>query len=122
MDRYFKDSYDPRLDTVPLSKAPRVPKDGLIPDEDFAGWEAMLELIKVRRQDKVDRKRVAVLDADDDERKKKKRKKDGKKEMAWEAVEKKREVLESREPSLMDIRYQRRGAVREWDMGKAEVT
>lgn len=119
MDRYFSESYDPRLDTVPLNKKPSVPKDGLIPAEDFEGWDAMLELIELRRQDKAEKKRSGLLDIND--ARKKKKKPDRPLELAWEAVEKKRQALSEKEPGVMDIRYQTKGSVREWDMGKVDL-
>jgi len=118
MDRYFSESYDPRLDTVPLNKKPSVPKDGLIPAEDFEGWDAMLELIELRRQDKAEKKRSGLLDINDA---RKKKKSDRPLELAWEAVEKKRQALSEKEPGVMDIRYQTKGSVREWDMGKVDL-
>jgi len=119
MDKYFADSYDPRLDTAPLSKRPKVPKEGLIPAEEFEGWDTMLELIKQRRQDKAERTRQEYL-LDTDTKKKKKKKSEKGLELAWQSVEKKRQVLSEQEPGMMDIRYQRKGSVREWDMGKED--
>jgi len=120
MDRYFSETYDPRLDTVPLNKKPAVPKDGLIPAEDFEGWDAMLELIELRRQDKAEKKRAGTLDSDG-VRKRKKGKSDRPLKLAWETVEKKRQALSEKEPGVMDIRYQSKGSVREWDMGKVDI-
>ncbi|KAG9313903.1 hypothetical protein JVU11DRAFT_4675 [Chiua virens] len=51
MDKYFEDSYDPRLDVAPLS-VPTVPKTGLINESDYEAWDAMLELLRQRREDK----------------------------------------------------------------------
>jgi hypothetical protein len=100
MDRYFEESYDPRLDVAPLS-APTIPSTGLIGDAEFAGWDAMLELIRQRRQDKEDKKRLERWGVDKDSTKKKK---------------------ESEQPSdsvdIMSIKYKKRGSVREWDLGK----
>ena len=55
MDKYFDSSYDPRLDVAPLTM-PTVPATGLISDAEFEGWDAMLEIIRLRRQDKEDKK------------------------------------------------------------------
>ena len=55
MDKYFDSSYDPRLDVAPLAM-PTIPATGLISDAEFAGWDAMLEVIRLRRQDKEDKK------------------------------------------------------------------
>lgn len=57
MDRYFEDTYDPRLDVAPLA-LPAIPATGLISDAEFAGWDAMLEVIRQRREDKEEKKRL----------------------------------------------------------------
>ncbi|KAI0756105.1 hypothetical protein C8Q80DRAFT_1264208 [Daedaleopsis nitida] len=101
MDKYFEQSYDPRLDVAPLT-LPTVPATGLISDAEFAGWDAMLELIRLRRQDKEDKKameRWGISSKDKDKDKDKVKEQSG-------------------EVSALDIKYKKRGAVREWDMGK----
>ena len=60
MDKYFEETYDPRLDVAPL-QLPTVPKTGLVSDKEYEGWDAMLELIKMRREDKAERKRMERL-------------------------------------------------------------
>lgn len=75
-----------------------MPKTGLINDEDFAGWEAMLELIRQRREDKADKKRLERHGISKDTKKSSK--------MASEGID------------IMSIEYKKRGAVREWDLGK----
>lgn len=120
MDRYFTDTYDPRLDTAALNKKPKVPKEGLIPDEEFEGWDAMLEVIQLRRKDKEEKKRLEILYGVESTKKKKKKKGD-KLQLSWETVEKKRQALSERVPDIMDIRYQSKGGVREWDMGKVDI-
>ena len=92
MDKYFEESYDPRLDVAPLA-LPTIPATGLISDAEFAGWDAMLEIIKLRRQDKEDKKALE----------------------RW-GVDKEKE--KAGEVSALDIKYKKRGAVREWDLGK----
>ncbi|KZS93036.1 hypothetical protein SISNIDRAFT_508679 [Sistotremastrum niveocremeum HHB9708] len=119
MDKYFSEQYDPRLDTAPLSLKPDVPDKGLIPAEGFEGWDAMLDLIKKRREDKAERKRLEKLyGISDNDSKKKKKKKDKGLVLAWEDVEKRRQKLDEQEVGIMDLRYKSRGSVREWDMGK----
>ena len=54
MDKYFEESYDPRLDVGPLS-IPTVPSTGLVDGTEFDRWEAMLEIIRQRREDKAER-------------------------------------------------------------------
>jgi hypothetical protein len=99
MDRYFESSYDPRLDVAKMS-VPEIPSTGLIDDADFAGWEAMLELIKVRRVDKEERKWL-----------------DKHATVTTKSVP----SVAGLDPGIMDIQYKKRGAVREWDMGKNNV-
>ena len=96
MDKYFEESYDPRLDVAPLAM-PTIPATGLISDAEFAGWDAMLEVIRLRRQDKEDKKAME----------------------RWGIGKEKEKVGEKAvEVSALDIKYKKRGAVREWDMGK----
>lgn len=102
MDKYFEESYDPRLDVGPLS-IPTVPTTGLIEGNEFERWEAMLDIIRQRREDKAERKRMERLGIS-----KEKEKSKGTSE-AWTMSE---------GVSVMDIKYNKRGATREWDMGK----
>lgn len=102
MDKYFEESYDPRFDVAPLS-VPTIPATGLISDAEFAGWDAMLELIRQRREDKEERKRLDRWGVGKDKDKDKKKK----------AAEPSSETVD-----IMSIEYKKRGAVREWDLGK----
>lgn len=102
MDKYFEESYDPRLDVAPLS-APTIPATGLINDAEFAGWDAMLELIRQRREDKEEKKRLERWGIGKDKGK--------------EAKSKSTPVA-SDTVDIMSIEYKKRGAVREWDLGK----
>lgn len=68
MDKYFEQSYDPRLDVGPLS-IPTVPSTGLIDGSEFERWEAMLEIIRQRREDKAERKRMDRLGISKDKEK-----------------------------------------------------
>lgn len=105
MDKYFEASYDPRLDVAPLT-VPKVPSTGLISDAEFAGWDAMLELIRQRREDKVEKKRLERLGLSKDQVRKKGV--DSGVTDRWT----------SGGDSIMDIEYKKRGTVREWDLGK----
>ena len=98
MDKYFESSYDPRLDVAPLAM-PTIPSTGLISDAEFAGWDAMLEVIRQRREDKEEKKRVERYGGSSDKEPK--------------AAEGTSETVD-----LMSIQYKKRGAVREWDLGK----
>ena len=98
MDKYFEASYDPRLDVAPLS-LPTIPATGMISDAEFAGWDAMLEIIKLRRQDKEDKKVLERWGGSKEKEKDKSADKGGK-------------------VSALDIKYKKRGSVREWDLGK----
>ncbi|KAH9923686.1 uncharacterized protein B0H18DRAFT_878426 [Fomitopsis serialis] len=103
MDKYFESSYDPRLDVAPLA-LPTVPKTGLIDDADFAGWDAMLEVIRQRREYKAEKKILERWGVGKDKEKKK-----GADTVAsWSEGG----------SSVMDIKYKKKGSVREWDMGK----
>lgn len=113
MDKYFKDSYDPRLDTAPLSTVPNVPATGLINDVEFEGWDAMLELIKLRRQDKEERKRLERLGLLD----KKDKKGKGKDKAKLDILS-----VVNGSANLLDIEYKKRGSVREWDLGKEDLS
>ena len=94
-----------------MSTVPNIPTTGLINDVEFEGWDAMLELIKLRRQDKEERKRLERLGLKD---KKGKGKDKAKVDINMSAV--------SRSASLLDIEYKKRGAVREWDLGKEDLS
>ncbi|KAK7040192.1 hypothetical protein VNI00_009998 [Paramarasmius palmivorus] len=116
MDRYFEESYDPRLDVAPLSM-PKVPATGLIDNAEFEGWDAMLELIRMRREDKAEKKRLERMGLSKDEIK----------QTVYgtsTAVAGQsntsgvRDRWNSEGNSIMDIQYKKRGAVREWDLGK----
>jgi len=112
MDKYFEPSYDPRLDVAPLS-LPKVPATGLVSDAEFEAWDAMLELIKIRREDKEDKKRMERLGISTKDKSVKKGLTSSSSGVAdrW-----------GQEVSIMDIQYKKRGSVREWDMGKESPT
>lgn len=109
MDRYFEESYDPRLDVEPLA-VPQVPATGLISDADFEGWDAMLELIRLRREDKVEKKRLerlGLLPTKDKARK-----------VVSSSTSAVAERWNVEGVSIMNIEYNKKGTVREWDLGK----
>lgn len=110
MDRYFEESYDPRLDVAPLS-APQVPATGLINNAEFEGWDAMLELIRVRREDKEEKKRLDRLGLS-------KEKVKVKKNVTISSSAAVADRWSSEGVSVLDIEYKKRGSVREWDVGK----
>ena len=117
MDKYFEASYDPRLDVAPLA-TPNVPATGLVNNAEFEGWDAMLELIKQRRVDKAERKRLGVGEKSGKEKKKSKSK------IAGIGVAGTLAGWSESEGGngLMDIEYKKRGSVREWDLGKETPT
>jgi len=117
MDKYFEASYDPRLDVAPLT-VPNVPATGLVNNSEFEGWDAMLELIKQRRADKVDRKRVGVVEKSGKEKKSKSKSKIAGIGVAGTLAS----WSEGGGNGLMDIEYKKRGSVREWDLGKETPT
>ncbi|KAH0591335.1 hypothetical protein H2248_001414 [Termitomyces sp. 'cryptogamus'] len=102
MDKYFEESYDPRLDVAPLA-VPTVPKTGLINDAEYAGWDAMLELLRVRREDKEEKRRLERL---------------GVSMTSDRGLPPPMKKREDAEVSVMEIQYKKRGSVREWDLGK----
>lgn len=102
MDKYFEESYDPRLDVAPLA-VPSVPKTGLINDAEYAGWDAMLELLRVRREDKEEKKRLERL---------------GVGMVSDRGLPPPKTATAPGEVSVMEIQYKKRGSVREWDLGK----
>ncbi|KAI0066669.1 hypothetical protein BV25DRAFT_1988402 [Artomyces pyxidatus] len=116
MDKYFEESYDPRLDVAPLA-APKVPATGLIDNAEFEGWDAMLELIRMRREDKEEKKRMerlGLLDKDKDKK--------GKKKKVESGLTGEMNGWSEGGSNLMAIEYKKRGSVREWDMGKEVPT
>lgn len=119
MDKYFEESYDPRFDVASLSAVPNVPATGLINDAEFEGWDAMLELIKQRRQDKEDKKRLERLGLVDEKDKKGKGKG---KEKARVGIVGSTSVISGSGSSILDIEYKKRGSVREWDLGKEDLS
>lgn len=93
MDKYFDPNYDPRMDV----ELPAIPSTGLLVGDHYDGWESMLELMRARREDKARAK--------------------------WENKHGKSNTGSSSvgtasAPSALDITYSKRGATREWDMGK----
>jgi hypothetical protein len=114
MDKYFEPSYDPRLDVAPLSSKPEVSAMGLIDSAEFEGWDAMLELIRIRREDKEDRKRLEKMGLGKD------RKRDKDKKGKRIDVGHVNDLWREETQNIMEIEYKKRGSVREWDLGKAE--
>ncbi|KIK67464.1 hypothetical protein GYMLUDRAFT_37595 [Collybiopsis luxurians FD-317 M1] len=113
MDRYFEESYDPRLDVAPLSTAPKVPATGLIDSAEFEGWDAMLDLIRMRKEDKAEKKRLERMGLNKEEIRETifgipSTSGSGSVSDRWSG----------NSVSVMDIQYSKRGSVREWDMGK----
>ena len=118
MDRYFEDSYDPRLDTAPLN-APQIPSTGLLNDAEFEGWDAMLEIIRQRREDKERKKHLEKLGAGKEKSKSKKSKKTMPADMdRWGIAGLDADNKVKTGTDLMEIEYSKKGAVREWDLGK----
>ncbi|KAL1713724.1 hypothetical protein EV715DRAFT_295854 [Schizophyllum commune] len=106
MDKYFEEDYDPRLDVDPLPAAPHIPATGLIDNTQFEGWDAMLDLLRKRKEDKEEKKRLERLGFDPDAYKAP----SGGFGDGWGGS--------SGGTNVMDIQYSKRGTVREWDKGK----
>lgn len=115
MDKYFEPDYDPRLDVTPLTNNGRltvnVPATGLIDDPSWDSWEAMLELIKLKREDRIEKKRLEKMGLLPDE--KRSVGGSGKKGKGMVSAS-----VTGEDRGLMDITYTKKGTVREWDMGK----
>ena len=116
MDKYFAPNYDPRLDVAPLASSSSgltidVPATGLVDNAQFEGWDAMLELIRLRREDRTEKKRLERLGLLPDKTKEGRGKK-GKGMVSASAEDGK---------GIMEIEYTKKGAVREWDMGKETI-
>jgi hypothetical protein len=107
MDKYFEESYDPRLDVAPLTM-PKVPATGLINNAEFEGWDAMLELIRIRKEDREEKKMMERLGLTKEKTK-------TQKSFPASAVN---DRWSGEGVSIMEIEYNKRGSVREWDMGK----
>jgi hypothetical protein len=105
MDKYFEPSYDPRLDAGPMT-IPEIPSTGLVDGADFESWEAMLDVIRQRREYKAEQRRLEKAGLLLSGKEKEKEKKDSE---AWTM---------NPGSSVMDIKYSKRGTVREWDLGK----
>lgn len=115
MDKYFDESYDPRLDVAPLT-VPQVPSTGLINNAEYEGWDAMLDLLRLRQQDRVEKKRLERLGLLP---KVKTTVQKGRLVVSSSAVD---ERWNAQSTSIMDIEYKKQGTVREWDLGKEGVT
>ncbi|KAJ7597773.1 hypothetical protein C8J56DRAFT_1001552 [Mycena floridula] len=109
MDKYFEESYDPRLDVAPLV-TPKVPATGLINNAEFEGWDAMLELLRQRKEDKDEKRRLERMGYKKEEIK-----------QAIAAGSLNSGVTDRWNEggvNIMNIEYKKRGSVREWDLGK----
>ena len=90
MDKYFAADYDPRLDFTPALSS-----DGFLPPGSFEGWDDMLRVIRLRREEKEERKRLEKVGKTSSKKK------------------------ASGEPDdIFSIEYTKRGSTREWDEGK----
>jgi hypothetical protein len=113
MDKYFDEAYDPRLDVAPLSM-PQVPATGLINNAEYEGWDAMLELLRLRKEDKEEKRRLERLGLLPKISKPLRGKKGSELVSSTAATER----WNGESTSIMDIEYSKKGTVREWDMGK----
>ncbi|KAH8834968.1 hypothetical protein DL96DRAFT_1549637 [Flagelloscypha sp. PMI_526] len=77
---------------VERMEAPTIPSSGLISDAEFAGWDAMLDALRARE----DRKKYGASGPPS--------------------------TSAGVAPNLMDVKYSKKGSVREWDMGKETPT
>jgi hypothetical protein len=91
MDKYFDPAYDPALDYTPVLDTNATVQEGA-----FDSWNTMLQLIRVRKEDREAKKR---------------REKEG---LGYSNSSKR----PAGAPDFTDIVYKKRGSVREWDLGK----
>lgn len=134
MDKYFDPKYDPRLD---VSVSDLTAPNGLIADGGFDGWDRMLSVVRDRKEDKKLREqrekeeRRRERDRSRREREDKRRKRRKKRDRGDSGSEDSREdsggddggrPTSARDKvvgdGLMGVQYAKRGATREWDMGK----
>ncbi|CAE6414387.1 unnamed protein product [Rhizoctonia solani] len=113
MDKYFAPSYDPRLDV----EQPTMNKSGLLEGPQWDGWEGMLELMRLRAQDKEEKKRREREDREKDKFDRKRAKEKGVSNTTSTTV-----LEPTGEIGLMDMKYKKRGAVKEWDLAKETPT
>jgi len=102
MDKYFAEDYDPRLDIAPALSA----RDGFIPPGAFDDWNMMLQVVRVRREEKEEKKRLEKLHHSGTS---------SKKDLPGVALPR------SDADDLLGMQYTKRGGVREWDEGKKET-
>ncbi|CAE7208270.1 unnamed protein product [Rhizoctonia solani] len=113
MDKYFSPSYDPLTDI----DQPSVNKTGLLEGPQWEGWEGMLELMRLRAQDKEEKKRREREDREKDKFDRKRAKEKGLSSLSSSVA-----LASTEEVGLMDIKYKKRGAVKEWDLAKETPT
>ena len=114
MDKYFDPAYDPLLDTGPISTS----LNDIVPEGAFDEWDKVLQAMEQQRVYKAEKK---YRESDHDRSSsKKKRKRDKEKDREERAAEERERQIKLGliKPSPMDVKYAKRGAMREWDVGK----
>ncbi|KAL8280617.1 hypothetical protein RQP46_006940 [Phenoliferia psychrophenolica] len=131
MDKYFAESYDPRLD---VNLADLTLPSGLIAAGAFDNWDTMLRVVKERKDEKrereqrekdarkAERDRVRKEREDRRSRKGKSKGSSGEDEpgpkIRWTSPE----IVYTGPRALMDMSgWAKKGATREWDNGKEEL-
>lgn len=131
MDKYFSESYDPRLDL------PEVPKTGMLHDGEHGGWDQMLSVVAERSAAREARKDKERREKDERRRERQRTRDEREAKRRWKAragiegseeeedrrrrrekKERTRIEGEEREKSLMGMKYTKPGGVREWDQAK----
>lgn len=113
MDKYFSSTYDPRLDVA----QPNVGKTGMLDGPQWEGWEGMLELVQLRAADREERKRRERVDKEKSKFDKKRAKAKGSSSVVAPAT-----TVPISDVGLMDMKYKKRGATKEWDLAKEAPT
>ncbi|CEQ39413.1 SPOSA6832_00950, partial [Sporobolomyces salmonicolor] len=133
MDKYFSPTYDPRFDFT--LDAVTDPSTGLVGDAGFDAWDGMISLVKARKEDKKEkewrekeerrRERDQKRKEREERRRERKRRRRGEGSSAsGSGSESDGEVGPRYDPKtgLMEVKYAKQGATREWDLGKETPT
>ncbi|KAI5481738.1 hypothetical protein MNV49_000015 [Pseudohyphozyma bogoriensis] len=122
MDKYFAESYDPRMD---VSVDDLTTSSGIIAEGAFDSWDTMLRVVKERKEEKKEREarekeaRHREREAIREERRRKKDRKRGIYSSDDEGPKPPSQTTASK--TLVDgYEYVKRGGTREWDSGKVE--
>ena len=128
MDKYFDPNYDPRLD---VSVSDLTAPNGLIADGGFDGWDKMLSVVRERKEERKareQREKAERKEARERIRRERKDKRRRKVNRGDEVESESEEDMDGGRPTsardkdvgdtFMGVQYVKKGATREWDLGK----